>query len=162
MSAPISITLLRTPEEAHACAAIMAASEPWLTLQHNHASALASFTSPGREVYLARIGETVAGHVVVNMGGALSGYIQILAVASEWRNRGIGAALIQYAEQRIFRDTPNVFLCVSDFNPRAQKFYARLGYERIGELKNYIIPGASEFLMRKTIAPKRLFKPTAT
>jgi ribosomal protein S18 acetylase RimI-like enzyme len=140
----------------------MAASEPWLTLQLDHASALAALNGPGREVYLARVGEAFAGHVVVNMGGALSGYIQILAVAPEWRSRGIGAALIQHAEQRIFRDSPNVFLCVSDFNERAQKFYACLGYERIGELKNYVIPGASEFLMRKTIGAKRNFRPAGS
>ena len=71
------------------------------------------------------------------------------------RGQGLGTRLVEFAEKRIFRDTPNVFLCVSSFNPRARALYERLGYERIGELKNYLIDGASELLMRKTIGPIR-------
>jgi len=44
---------------------------------------------------------------------------------------------------------------VSSFNPRARALYERLGYEMIGELKDYLIEGASELLMRKTIGPIR-------
>ena len=91
------------------------------------------------------------------MEGPFAGYIQALVVAPEWRGRGIGEQLLKFAEERIFRDSPNVFLCVSGFNPRAQKFYARLGYERIGELKDYVIAGESEFLMRKSVGPKGEF-----
>jgi ribosomal protein S18 acetylase RimI-like enzyme len=60
-----------------------------------------------------------------------------------------------YAEARIFRDTPNVFICVSSFNPRAQAFYRRLGYEVIGELRDYVVRGHSEWLLRKSIGPLR-------
>jgi len=31
--------------------------------------------------------------------------------------------------------------------------YERLGYEVVGELKDYIVPGHSEMLLRKTIGP---------
>jgi ribosomal protein S18 acetylase RimI-like enzyme len=58
-----------------------------------------------------------------------------------------------FAEERIFQEVPNVFLCVSSFNQEAQRFYARLGYEQVGELKDYVVRGHSEFLMRKTIGP---------
>jgi RimJ/RimL family protein N-acetyltransferase len=54
-----------------------------------------------------------------------------------------------FAEERIFRETPNVFLLVSSFNHRARALYQRLGYEPIGELKDFIVPGHSELLMRK-------------
>jgi ribosomal protein S18 acetylase RimI-like enzyme len=44
---------------------------------------------------------------------------------------------------------------VSSFNPRARELYERLGYEFIGELKDYLVRGHSELLMRKTIGPIR-------
>jgi ribosomal protein S18 acetylase RimI-like enzyme len=54
-----------------------------------------------------------------------------------------------------------VFLCVSSFNERAQKLYQRLGYERVGELPDYVVKGYSEILMRKTRGPIFDFKPGA-
>ena len=140
--------------EAQACARLMAESEPWITLRRDFESALKLVTDRTKEVYVARVNGKPAGHVVVNMEGPFAGYIQALVVAPELRDRGIGARLVRFAEQRIFRDSANVFLCVSGFNTRAQEFYARLGYERIGELKNYVVAGQSEFLMRKTTGPK--------
>ncbi len=152
------IERLRTTDEARACAEMMAKSEPWLTLKLDFAHAFELLSDPMKEVYLARLGGALAGHIALNMSGPFAGYIQVLAVAPEWRSRGIGAQLIQFAEQRIFRESPNVFLCVSGFNLRAQEFYACRRQERIGVLKNYVIGGASEFLLRKSIAPKRDFK----
>ena len=51
-----------------------------------------------------------------------------------------------------------MFICVSSFNPGAQRFYRSLGYETIGELKDFVVRGHSEILLRKTIAPWREFK----
>jgi ribosomal protein S18 acetylase RimI-like enzyme len=150
----IVIQPLGDETEARACARLMAESEPWITLRRDFESALKLVADRTKEVYVARAGRKLAGHVVVNMEGPFAGYIQALVVALELRDLGIGARLLQFAEKRIFRDSANVFLCVSGFNPRAQQFYARLGYERIGELKNYVIAGESEFLMRKTAGPK--------
>ena len=72
-----------------------------------------------------------------------------------------GTQLVEFAEQQIFRESPNVFLCVSAFNARARQFYARLGYESIGELKDYVVAGQSEILMRKTIGPRNGYQPQA-
>jgi len=47
----------------------------------------------------------------------------------------------------------NVFLCVSSFNQGALRFYEREGYEKVGELRGYIIPEHSEFIMRKRQGP---------
>ncbi len=139
----------------------MAQSEPWISLQRDFEHALNLLSDRAKEVYVAHVGDALAGHVTVNMQGALTGYIQVLVVAPAWRSRGVGAQLMRFAEERIFRESPNVFLCVSGFNPRAQKFYQRLGYERIGELKDYVIAGGVEILMRKTIGPRAGFRPRA-
>lgn len=150
---------LQDAEETRACAELMAQSEPWITLRRDFEQSLNFLSDRTREFYVAHVGEILAGLVAVNMRGAFIGYIQALVVAPAWRSKGVGAQLMQFAEERIFRESPNVFLCVSGFNPRAQQFYHRLGYERIGELKDYVIAGSSEFLMRKSIGPRVGFQP---
>ena len=137
---------------------MMSDSEPWLTLKRSFDDCMELLEDPTREVYVAVRGADVLGFVILNMNGAFVGYIQTICVLEHERSRGIGARLIDYAEKRIFRDSPNVFLCVSSFNPRARALYERLGYERIGELKDYLVAGHSELLFRKTISPIRDFR----
>jgi ribosomal protein S18 acetylase RimI-like enzyme len=76
----------------------------------------------------------------------------------DWRNRHIGEMLIKHAEKRIFATHPNVFLCVSSFNRGAQHFYKRMGFKRIGTIKEYIVKGHSEYIMRKTRGPVNGYK----
>lgn len=151
----IAIRAFKSAADAEWAAATMAASEPWLTLATGYERSLKLLCNEARERYLASISGKPAGFLVINMQGAFIGYIQLVGVAPEFRAKGVGAALIGFAEQRIFRDTPNVFICVSDFNTQAQGFYAKLGYQRVGELKDFIITGHSEILLRKTIGPIR-------
>lgn len=149
----VSFIPLQTQAEAEACAHMMASSEPWITLQRGYADLLKAVQNPTREIYLAKVEGEIAGLVMINMQGAFTGYIQTICVAPQWRSQGIGRQLMAFAEERIFAETPNVFLCVSTFNTGAQKFYASLGYEVVGELKDYLVAGYSEILLRKTVAP---------
>jgi ribosomal protein S18 acetylase RimI-like enzyme len=149
----VEMRLLREGGEAEACAGMMAASEPWVTLRRGYQESLSVVSDPSREVYVAVIDGRITGFVVVEMRGAFTGYIKSICVAPDLRGRGIGARLMAYAEKRIFGETPNVFLCVSDFNDGARRFYQGLGYETVGELRDYLVRGSSEILMRKTIGP---------
>jgi ribosomal protein S18 acetylase RimI-like enzyme len=136
----------------------MAGSEPWLTLKRDYAAALRTIRESSKEVYVAVEEQWLAGFLVLTMAGAFVGYIQSVLVAPEWRGRGIGTELIQFAEGRIFREVPNVFICVSSFNPSALRLYERLGYGLVGELKDYIVASHSELLLRKTIGPLNEFQ----
>src|SRR6185369_9726071 len=138
-------------DESRRCARMMAASEPWITLKRGFVESLAIVEGKDREVHVALEGGQLRGFVILSMSGAFAGYIQTVCVAPEARSRGIGTRLVRFAETRIFRESPNVFLCVSSFNPRARTLYRRLGYVRVGELKGYITPEYSETLFRKTI-----------
>jgi ribosomal-protein-alanine N-acetyltransferase len=154
MSDPeIEIRRLESDVEAEICARMMAASEPWITLGRDYAASLEIVSDPSLEVYLALRDEEIVGFVVVSMTGAFIGYVKSIYTAPEWRGRGVGSRLMSFVEDRIFREAPNVFICVSDFNEGAQRLYRRLGYEVVGELKDYLVRGKSEILMRKTIAP---------
>jgi [ribosomal protein S18]-alanine N-acetyltransferase len=139
--------------EAVACARMMAESEPWLTLGRSHAACLALMEESGKEQYVALEEGAMAGLLVLDLRGPFRGYIQSVCVAGGLRGRGIGTALVRFAEARIFQESPNVFLCVSSFNPDARRLYERLGYALVGELIDYLVVGHSELLFRKTIGP---------
>jgi ribosomal protein S18 acetylase RimI-like enzyme len=152
------IRRLLNTDEAELCAGMMANSEPWITLQRNFESSLNIINDPEREVYLATLDGEIAGFIILLMHGAFVGYIQSIYVDPGMRSKGIGSQLMDFAEQRIFSESPNAFICVSSFNQGALRLYKRLGYEAIGELKDYIIAGQSEVLLRKTVAPLAEFK----
>ncbi|MGD2148409.1 MAG: GNAT family N-acetyltransferase [Anaerolineae bacterium] len=147
------IRRLRDASEAEVCARMMADSEPWITLRRDYNASLEIMSDPMREVYVALVDAEIVGFVVLLMHGVFVGYVQSVGVAPQWRGRGIGTRLVAFAERRIFGDAPNVFITVSSFNMGAQRLYERLGYEVVGELEGFIIPGHSELLFRKTIGP---------
>lgn len=154
MSAP-SIRSIAGAQETEHCARMMEGSEPWLTLGRGYESGLAMLGDATRECHVAVLGNQLAGFVVLLMRGALVGYLQTICVAPEQRGNGVGRALMDHAEALVFSRYPNLFLMVSDFNQPARRFYERLGYETIGEIRDYLIAGRSEILMRKTRGPIR-------
>ena len=139
------------------CARMMATSEPWITLQRTEDALVPVVSDPVKEVHLVRDSDGIAAFIILDLRGLTNGYVQTICVRADRRGGGLGAALLGWSEQHIQQQSPNVFLCVSSFNAGAQKFYARLGYERIGTLHEYIVRGSDEILMRKTIGPLRGF-----
>ncbi len=146
----IAIRALTTQAEAEICAHMMAESEPWLTLGRSYPVCLEIILHPDKEVFIAVTEDKVIGSIILNMHGALVGYIQSICVAKDYRGNGVGSALLDYAESRIFASSANAFLMVSSFNSDARRLYERRGYGAVGELKNFVVAGHSEILMRKT------------
>jgi ribosomal protein S18 acetylase RimI-like enzyme len=147
------ISPLRTEADASACARLMATSEPWITLGRSYEASLDLIQDPSREVYVARDAAGLAGFLVLCLTGAFVGYIQTICIDPGRRGQGLGSRLVEFAEERILRVSPNVFLCVSSFNRDARRLYERLGYKVVGELTDYIVRGHSEVLLRKTLGP---------
>jgi ribosomal-protein-alanine N-acetyltransferase len=154
----LSIALLAGEAEAQACARMMAESEPWLTLGRTYQASLAVLQDPSREVYVARDENGLAGFLILCMTGAFVGYIQTVCIHPDRRGQGLGSKLVDFAEQRILAESPNVFMCVSSFNRDARRLYERLGYQVIGELTDYIVQGHSEILLRKSLGPLAGFR----
>ena len=133
-------------DEAEACARLMSTSEPWLTLGRDFDACLALLLNPAKEVLVAARGQSIDGFVILDLNGAFVGYLQTIGVRA--------------AEERIFQHGPNVFICVSSFNAGARRLYERLGYEVVGTLKDYLVAGYDEILLRKSIGPWRGFQET--
>ncbi len=153
----LDIRPLRGEKEASACAVRIAAMEPWKSLNFSAGQIFQRLTHPQREVFVAELEKEIAGALILHLDGALNGYIQTIAVFPEFQCRGLGKQLMTFAEEKIFHQSPNVFLCVARFNEHAQKFYAQLGYQKIGELENFLQSGVTEILMRKTRGPLLTF-----
>ena len=140
------------PDDYALCARMMASSEPWVTLGRDLAGCRAALVRPGTELFVAWEKELMAGFILVAPYGlAGSPYVASIAVAAEARGQGIGSQLLHFAEEH-FADRGHIFLLVSSFNQRAQELYRRYGYELVGELKEYIVPGHSELILHKRIS----------
>ena len=131
-------------------ARMMCTAEPWITLKKDYTHCLKAFEGPEKEIYAAIEGDKLRGIIILQLTGSFKGYIQTVVVAADARGLGIGTALVQFAENRILKISPNVFICVSSFNQKAQQLYFKLGYEQVGLLKNFIADGFDELLLRKT------------
>ena len=141
--------------DVDACAQMMSASDPWVTLGTTRETLQGILRNPERVRLVAINAEQTVGCIVVNTAPPLSGYVQAICVAPQSRGSGVGRLLMEQAEQVVFARAPNVFLFVSDFNAAARAFYERLGYRQVGELPDFLVAGRSELLMRKTRGPIR-------
>jgi ribosomal-protein-alanine N-acetyltransferase len=150
---PLEFLPLADAADLDWCARLMAESEPWLTLGRDYQGSQAVLTNPIKERYLVRRDGVRVGFLILDLSGPFKGYIQTICIAPEIRGQGLGSKVIEWAEARIFRDSPNVFMCVSSFNLGARRLYARLGFEVVGSLRDYVVAGYDELLLRKTRGP---------
>jgi len=147
----IELTQFKDEQDFRACALLMSRSEPWITLQRNYEKCLQSLHGDFKEKYMVTENNEFAGFVILQIVGSFKGYIQTICIKPEYRNQGIGTTVLKLCEERISKISSNIFMCVSSFNDKAQKLYFSLGYEQVGELKDFIIEGHSEYLLRKII-----------
>ena len=95
---------------------------------------------------------------------ALFSYVNALAVFPEYQKKGIGKYLLEKAESMSYAHFASVgqkngelwnFLFVSSFNLNAQEFYTKkMGYERIGQVRDMILSGYDEILLVKKIVDR--------
>ena len=151
VSVPLSI-IPATDAEREWCAQVMASTDPWITLGRDLEQCRAFCANREYLLYVAHSGGEPCGFMLMHRRGlASSPYITVLAVAREFRSQGVGSQMLAFAEDFFRKDARHLFLCVSSFNTRAQAFYARHGFAAVGELKDYIKPGASEIILHKRL-----------
>lgn len=135
-------------------AQLMADDPLWLRYGVTKASAerrLSAGLAEAASIAVAEEDGAPAGFIWFVARGAFarSGYIMLLGVQPWARGRGVGRALLEYAETTLFAQAPDIFLLVSDFNRAAQAFYRRLGYEQVGAIPGYVVDGVTELIFRK-------------
>jgi len=132
-------------------------SDPWRRLGYTEADWTRLLTVPleGREGWVAVRDATPSGFALVRPRFLAGDYLELFAVAGTARGHGLGAALLAHVEAIAFGRGRNFFVCVSDFNDGARRFYTRQGYEQVGTLPDLLVRGSAELLLRKTVGPVR-------
>ncbi|HEY7531414.1 MAG TPA: GNAT family N-acetyltransferase [Nitrospiraceae bacterium] len=145
------------PEDREAVVRLLGESDPWKQLGYTKDDWDRIFCPipQGRDSYVAELDERVTGIAIVKQQFLLGDYLELLGVAASARTRGIGGRLLAYVEELVFERTKNLFACVSDFNQPARDFYKKHGYQEIGPMPNFLVPGSAEILLRKTTGPAR-------
>lgn len=144
-----------SPEELNAevvewAAQLWGTTEPFTTLGRTPEHFRRFLTSrPDYRLLVATIdGQRCGAAWAKPYGFASSPYLAVLGVAAEYRNRGVGAALLA-AYEALFPEARHLFLCVSSFNDGARRFYERHGYVHRGTLPAYIVADHDEHVMHK-------------
>ncbi|MGO4869468.1 MAG: GNAT family acetyltransferase [Roseiarcus sp.] len=89
-----------------------------------------ALAGPSSTVIAARAGARLAATVMVGWDGH-RGWIYYLAVARDFRRRGIGGRMVRAAEDwLVARDAPKLNLLVRAENDAVLGFYESLGYRR--------------------------------
>lgn len=156
---PFEISLNNDAKSYPVFANWMAHSEPWLTLGFNQQQCLLAFDGPCKEIYSIQYEAKTAGFVILQTAGSFKGYIQTLFVHPDYQGKGLGTQLLQFCEKRISAISPNVFICVSEFNKGAIRLYEAAGFKKIGVLENFVKEGYNEWLYRKTTGALGTFIP---
>jgi ribosomal protein S18 acetylase RimI-like enzyme len=143
--------------DASAVIAMLDGRDPWRRLGYKRQTWVRLLSQPlrGREGWVLDDGRAPIGFALVRRGFLLGDYLELFVVASGAVGRGVGQALLHAVESRVFARANNFFVCVSDFNAPARRFYRRLGYRSVGKLDDLLIAGSGEFLLRKSTGPAR-------
>jgi ribosomal protein S18 acetylase RimI-like enzyme len=112
---------------------------------------LGAAVDAGGELFVAESGGRVVGFAWIDPRGAFSTapYLRLIAVDGSARGSGVGSVLLSEFEARTASVGRDWCLLVSDFNERAQEFYERHGYNRVGALPDFARAGITEILMVK-------------
>lgn len=143
-----------TNEQAHAVAEMLAASEPWLSLNFSVA-ALATYLTredPSLRRYLVSVDEHPAGVICVRHPWLRGPYIELLGVSPEQRGKGIGKKLLAWAEREARCESRNLWVVASSFNHPALHLYQSLGFHPIGPIPGLVSPEHDEILLRKRLS----------
>ena len=174
----VSLRPARTDEHPDLCRA-MAAIDPWQTLGITAEALTGAFARDAelRRVVVAERGGAIAGVIafrtvrglewIINIGGGKAlaavtgdmppdgGYVNCLAVFPGNQGCGAGHLLMDRAEEETSRDSDRIYLCVSDFNAGARKFYERRGYREAARIRDCIRPGMDELVMVRELTRAR-------
>ncbi|MDE0089507.1 MAG: ribosomal protein S18-alanine N-acetyltransferase [Candidatus Poribacteria bacterium] len=102
-------------------------------------------------LYIARLNNEVIGYIVFYIFRC-EGHILNIAVASEYRRRGVAKYLLASALEIVRKNAgKEIFLEVSVNNIAAQGLYRQFGFEVYGIRKRYYSNGEDAYVLRKEI-----------
>ena len=105
----------------------------------------------GLYLYVAKIQNKVIGYIVFYILSG-EGHIHNIAVDTEYRRRGIGKYLLEFALDTVEKNNVNaVYLEVSVNNTAAIELYKKYHFHVLGMRKRYYNNGDDAYVLRKTV-----------
>jgi ribosomal protein S18 acetylase RimI-like enzyme len=144
-------------EDLPAVTAMLVDRDPWRRLGYTAGDweRLLAVPLAGREGWVIERSGTPAGFALLRLGFLVGDYLELFAIAGDSARSGLGRELLTAVEHTVFARGRNLFVCVSHFNTAARRFYESQGYEDVGGLRDLLIAGSTERLLRKTTGPAR-------
>lgn len=128
---------------------------PWSTLAIPE-DGLSRFLAGGDEgtrQYAITVGGATAGVVCTRFPWLKGPYVELLAVLPGHQGHGLGTKALTFVEAEAKRaGARNVWVCASEFNGLARRFYERRGFVEVGTLPDLVTDGFAEVLFRKALA----------
>jgi ribosomal protein S18 acetylase RimI-like enzyme len=114
---------------------------------------LAGFISGrGSETWVAEAEGGIAGFLIAARAPGKMMQIVTIDVRENWRRRGVGAALMDAAEQwGREQGCEGARLQTGEGNRAAQAFYRARGYVKLGEISRYYSDGSTAWVMGKAL-----------
>lgn len=142
------------PEARWGLAEAIAAMPPWSTLDisaETVARVLASDEATARRYAVVAEGMP-AGILSVRAPWLRGPYIELLAILPGHQGHGLGSDVLSFVETQALRaGDRNAWVCASQLNDRARRFYARHGFTEVASLPDLVADGFAEILLRKRL-----------
>lgn len=149
------VTLQPFPSyEAARLGEALAAIDPWKSYPYP-ASGLARYFASGTDaapVFAILAGEHIAGVAGLRLDWLRGPYLQFLGLLPQFHGSGLGSLVLDWMAREAGPSARNLWVCASDFNTAAIRFYQRHGFERVALLEALVQDDRNEVLMRKRLA----------
>eukprot|EP01037_Dinobryon_pediforme_P034201 gene34201-40004_t len=138
---------------ADALGRLMTSFDPWKTAWKDPAEMAERFRrdDPAARRFAILKGGRLVGAVIVRYPFLRGAYLEMLGLAPEARGSGIGGAVIDWMEAEVTGVARNLWLCVTDWNVAARRFYAAKGFGEVAPIPDLAVDGVTEIFMRKRI-----------
>lgn len=148
--------LIDSPPHAEAIGAILAAIDPWQRNGRTAAEMAARFRDPDPGVarFAVMQGDAVIGGVIIRFPFLKGAYLETLGLAASARGSGIGAAIIDWMAREVDGRAQNLWLCVTEWNTAARRFYEANGFTEVAPLPGLVSDDQVEIFMRRQILSK--------
>jgi len=119
-------------------------------------SYLKSSYQSGYHILVAEVEELVVGYICYGPASLTEGTWDIywVAVGREEQSRGIGGALMVFAEDEIKKARGRLAIVETSSKPeyeRTRRFYRRHAYEIVGRIPDFYAPGDDKLILQKRL-----------
>lgn len=99
-----------------------------------------------------KVSGCLAGIMVLRIPWLKGPYLELFCVLPEYQGLGIGRGALNHIMNQTFKKYPNIWVCASEFNISALRFYELQGFKKICVLDGLVTKEYNEILLRRRLA----------